>query len=501
MEHPPFAPGLSPGIPTVNSNNYSSVLSRVASGTDGIASKSGGFHGYVNSVSPPAFTGIFSRLRGNSAVFGTGFQTSVDVYINLADPRVAANTYGFDISTAVNNQAGGHRRDFIFHAAADSSDANDTVLIGGSNNTNFAVRQDLDTLANFYEITTSGWYTFEWNFRDNGGVLAVDLILRDAFGTQLFIETRQDNSDLIASIVGGNRYMWFTFIAADKLAIDNTSLIRNVSVVCALPSGSVFATGVNTVTCTATDACGNESECEFDITVSGFNELVVDVQLEGGGWPTSLTRCITFELFECPAGPTVVSDELTFLNGLADDAVVLVPCGTYDCVTARDKLHTLRRTATYFTTVGTQYEADFSSATSKSLIGGNLNDDTYIDILDFGIFAGLYLTNYGTGNTTCLTPAPHADISGNGSVFNEDFTFIQQNFLKINDLNCCIVPPFAGAVVGDMGSRTAGPTPVTSISVKQLHRQGMSALVAGDLNHDGWLDQADIAAFLSGAMP
>jgi hypothetical protein len=86
-------------------------------------------------------------------------------------------------------------------------------------------------------------------------------------------------------------------------------------------------------------------------------------------------------------------------------------------------------------------------------------------------------------------------------VFNEDFTFIQQNFLKINDLNCCIVPPFAGAVVGDMGSRTAGPTPVTSISVKQLHRQGMSALAAGDLNHDGWLDQADIAAFLSGAMP
>ncbi|MGH9764770.1 MAG: HYR domain-containing protein, partial [Blastocatellia bacterium] len=40
-----------------------------------------------------------------------------------------------------------------------------------------------------------------------------------------------------------------------------------VSVVCTPPSGSVFPTGVTTVTCTATDAAGNKSVCTFQVTV------------------------------------------------------------------------------------------------------------------------------------------------------------------------------------------------------------------------------------------
>jgi len=41
----------------------------------------------------------------------------------------------------------------------------------------------------------------------------------------------------------------------------------NPQLVCVPPSGSVFPLGQSSVTCTATDADGNESECTFDITV------------------------------------------------------------------------------------------------------------------------------------------------------------------------------------------------------------------------------------------
>jgi hypothetical protein len=39
------------------------------------------------------------------------------------------------------------------------------------------------------------------------------------------------------------------------------------SVVCVPPSGSFFPRGTTFVTCTATDASGNQSTCEFPVTV------------------------------------------------------------------------------------------------------------------------------------------------------------------------------------------------------------------------------------------
>ena len=48
-------------------------------------------------------------------------------------------------------------------------------------------------------------------------------------------------------------------------ATDNCS--GPVSIVCTPPSGSVFPTGTNTVTCVAADECGNTSQCSFKVIV------------------------------------------------------------------------------------------------------------------------------------------------------------------------------------------------------------------------------------------
>lgn len=257
-----------------------------------------------------------------------------------------------------------------------------------------------------------------------------------------------------------------------------------------LPLTDPYPSGTTSITWTATDDCGNFSSCVQQITVNAVNQVVVDLTLQGVSEPT-LTRCIRFEFWDCVTDTSpsaTVDQEVTFSSGVASAVVLPVDCGAYDCVTARDPLHTLRITADSLAIVGTQYVADFGS---DQLIGGNLNDDFYIDILDFGTFVSQFGTNFGTGDTNCSTAAPHSDISGNGIVATEDFTFIQTNFLQANEVNCCGV----SGLMGDDGG------PVTHISVQELRSSGLGRLAVSDLNHDGWLDQADVAAFLAGARP
>lgn len=283
FENPTWASGSYITQPSVDWNAYSSAMNRVPSGTDGIVSKTGAAHAVIDSTAIPGspfdYSGVFGRLGGYNAVFGAGFRASLDVYLNLSDPAVAADTYGWDVSTAVNGQDGNHRRDFVFHSA---SDASGNILIAASNNSNFTRRNDLASI-NHYTVTSSGWYTLEWVFRDNAGVLAVDCNLRDASGVLLWTETRSDASDLIATIVGGNRYMWFTFLEVDKLAVDNAYLERNAGVVCTPASGSSFAVGTNTVECVASDACGNTTTNTFTVTVD-------DVEIPAITCPTDIVQ-------------------------------------------------------------------------------------------------------------------------------------------------------------------------------------------------------------------
>jgi len=276
-------------------------------------------------------------------------------------------------------------------------------------------------------------------------------------------------------------------------------------VVCTPASGSVFTGGTTPVTCTATDACGNVSNCGFDLVVEPVNELAVTVELEPNIAPTgTLTRCITFEVWECGGPSSIevsaeVDFDVTFVgsgNSAIGTAVVDVPCGAYTCITARDELHTLRRTDEAFGISGTQYVADFTGNPGSGgdwLIGGNLNDDSVIDILDFGIFSSQFNTSPGK-HTTCADAGPHADISGDGVVNSLDFSFINLNFLKFHEANCCGAPlrPADGA---------ADDGPVTSITVGELRRRGLGHLAAGDLNRDGVLDEQDLAAFVDGVEP
>ncbi|MCH8253644.1 MAG: hypothetical protein IID36_14450, partial [Planctomycetes bacterium] len=257
-----------------------------------------------------------------------------------------------------------------------------------------------------------------------------------------------------------------------------------------LENGGVFTVGVTTISCSVANSCGVVGACVFDVEVTPFNELIVDVQLSPVMVDGPLTRCITFDLFQQCGGVTgSVSQEITFgapldLPGKATGISVLIPAGAWECITARDRLHTLRSTAEDFVINGTVFEATFVSnpALGGQLTGGNLNDDGVIDIVDFGTWHGQLGLSFP--DTDCSVPSPHADINGDGIVDAVDFTFILANFFAESQPNCCDVPsPLID------GGRARGRR---SVSIRELTAEGLGHLRASDLNNDGRLDMADV---------
>lgn len=189
-----------------------SAAVQVPSGSDGLTSPAGSFHGRVPG-------GAFSRFGAYSDTWPGAYVAEVDVYL---DPAWSAGA-GFDYSVASSGADGAHRRDFIFHVGVV---ADGRLLVNGDNNTYGGVNDFI--LINGgdgtpFEVTAAGWYTMQHVFYDEGGVLAVDMNLMDASGNTVFTITRSDASDDI-SLIGGNRYAWFVFATLPDVAIDNHRL-------------------------------------------------------------------------------------------------------------------------------------------------------------------------------------------------------------------------------------------------------------------------------------
>ncbi len=262
-----------------------------------------------------------------------------------------------------------------------------------------------------------------------------------------------------------------------------------------LPLIGLYPSGDTIINWTATDECGNITQCQQVINVSDSNDLLLHIRLQPFVQGGPFIRGITLELSPDVGPDVIVCLDLAFTGG-AFLGKVKIPCGDYTCITARDTLHTLRRTLTAadgFGIVNTQYVAAFIPAVGKELIGGNLNDDCFIDIRDFGKFIGQFGLVIGA-DTPCSTPQPHCDIDGNGVCFVEEFTFIAANFLRQSDPDCDGLPCVLAA------DGTPG-RPISRISVRELYRLGMGDLAVADLNHDGWLDTLDMIAFMLGERP
>ncbi|MHC5004706.1 MAG: hypothetical protein ACYTJ0_16455 [Planctomycetota bacterium] len=235
--------------------------------------------------------------------------------------------------------------------------------------------------------------------------------------------------------------------------------------------------------------------------------LLADLVLAGtddtGVAGETFVRCIVFTLFDADTTDSLtIETEIEFTDGAAL-GVDLGDCAGFDCVAVYDPLHTLVRTAPITFGGGGSCVLDLTGP--NALVGGNANGDAFIDILDFGFFIARFGTMPGA-DTDCMPTDLHLDFSADGVVDTADYTFIASGFFLSDD----------GACVG--GTEAAGPAgagpewlvgrrhdagPRERISVAELVSLGLDELIAGDLNRDGWLDEADVAQFVqqAGSMP
>lgn len=195
--------------PALTADHAMSNVTRVPTGTGGIASAAGGWHA-LSATNAFAFT----RYGGYSSIFPAGgYTTSIDIYLDTAESPTASDIQ-FDWSSAINDTTGLHRRDFIFSVGANGTGG--FVMTASNNSPGWPA----NPLRDPYTITTTGWYTFQHTFRDDGGVLAVDMSVLSG-ATVLKSWTLSEPSDVIGTTVGGNRYGWMVGNEFTSLALDN----------------------------------------------------------------------------------------------------------------------------------------------------------------------------------------------------------------------------------------------------------------------------------------
>jgi len=459
---------------------------------------------------PPAFQSLFYSTQGRQRASNLtqGFEVTGKLYIP-ASWAVPGNLRRSDLWARDTNPVEGSAK-YLIVGFINSALADEAGGIYHTNTPNFVARfrawdssigwidlPGVPVLLNQYNTFRMVDTGVSHQYYINGNLVHTNASYSDpaGFGMQTaYIEGRNFGHPMNAGDLPDSSYdIYWKDVSASK-SPSKVTIQYTLPGPTVITSPHVFPVGTSTVTATATDACGNTSSGTFNVVVTAQNTLLATVQLANVS-PGTYTRCITFDLYR--NGPCGIlhttSATMTFVNGLST-TTINVPCGTYTCSTARDRLHTLRRTDGEFGIVGLQYVTNFTTTgTDDSLLGGNANDDEYIDILDFGGFVGQFGLNVGA-NTTCATSPLHTDFSGSGFVDPADFTFIGNQFLFQREADCC-----GGLLISPPGGGGGGP--VVRISNDDLVKRGLGTYRFADVNHDGWLDSADMAAFLNGARP
>jgi hypothetical protein len=205
-------------------NDWSANIA-VASGTNGITAANGSSYGSVPSPASPI---QFTRFGSYNSIWPcNGYKTSIKIYLDVDGGY--ANDTRLDYTSAINKQDGTHRRDFLFaigfYNDGVSPGTGNRFVVSASNN---APGWPKDPSRSPQVVaTTSGWYTFEHSFENNAGVLQVVMNVYDENNILTGTWTLSDPSDLIETIVGGNRYGWIVNNGFSPLAVDDVTLTLN----------------------------------------------------------------------------------------------------------------------------------------------------------------------------------------------------------------------------------------------------------------------------------
>jgi len=271
-------------------------------------------------------------------------------------------------------------------------------------------------------------------------------------------------------------------LAKPPVAADDACGSPTIAIIVTDPSGatssawpldSVFPIGTSTIAWTATDVHGNTSApSSMSITVLPHQLLDATVVLDGTINPSlpAFTRAVRIGIgADAAVIPMSFTPSGVGRTATATGIPIPVSTGT-PCIRAKDVAFSLTDLGDVSIS-GTRYAASFT------LRQGDSNDDDAVDILDFGF----WYVDFGPAGT-----AGRSNFNADSFVNTGDFAWLAVNSFQRGETCPGFAPPGA---------------PLPRIAVKELRRRGLGELAAADLNHDGWLDDRDVALALSGVRP
>ncbi len=257
---------------------------------------------------------------------------------------------------------------------------------------------------------------------------------------------------------------------------------------------TIVVTASGTYSVTVIDDHGCSGTDDIRITAAATANVEVEAELVGVHL-AGVQRCIRFIVDDCSA---VGDHVLTFLDHDGDDAdgdgyqdpgqtlpatpvrfvgTVAVPCGDWTLLCAKDEQHTL-----FASTTLTDHGTHFTANSLLSLIGGDTDNDSDVDIHDVTFFMAVY------GGPAVAGGCPwaggrDADFSNDGTINAVDWTFLTAGWLTWAPCGCWGTDGTAPDKI------PAGPAVVAATAVPAW------VAARADLNHDGLLDYRDVRTF------
>ncbi len=282
-------------------------------------------------------------------------------------------------------------------------------------------------------------------------------------------------------------------------ATDNCSALTIVNSHTGTSDASgVYPQGTTNVTWTVTDACGNQSVVQHDVTVQALNEVQLTVKLADvqhsslpANTPLSFSRNIRFIVKDGADCATEVCEMVTFTGNDGDTPTAnvsfFVECGPWVDVCAKDDQLTI------YDTVGLSVAGPvFVGSTDIELRGGDTDNDSDVDINDVTYFLFRFGSLSAGLNACPFDGTRDADFSLNGAIAGEDFTILQGNWLEVT--SCVCAPPFVEdpAIPPVRDPRRPSKRIRTRLAVAELTPEIARKV---DLNRDGTVDYRDVALF------
>lgn len=267
-----------------------------------------------------------------------------------------------------------------------------------------------------------------------------------------------------------------------------------------------YPVGVTTISWTATDDCGNESNCDQTITVASTNLVLATLQLPGVNLGVgSVQRCIRFIPRNGANCGDAVDITVTFTGspavGTVTGSELQIDCGVWTSICAKDEQHTLSDSSP-LTTSGIG-PVIYSATNVLVLRGGDTDNDNDVDINDVTLFLSQFGDLSNPNSPVCpWDGTPDSNFSLNGAVLSEDYQFLSDNWQQV--ANCCTGggwPLLSGASnspIVEMAELTVDSIvariPAISVDVASL-APGLGE--SADLNTDGVIDVKDVELFES----